>query len=232
MNSQLSARLRLLSVFGISMLVVPILSSAAPAATKYQYEDEYDPLLKPSKGCAHFKKVQVPISNAGNHSYVLLLVFDTPEHADKAGQQLFHADPASPPPGTFGCMKDPALLGTAQEEDTVLKVKGCPSDCFGPKMIAYRKEVARDNGADHDNDPLYFADPKDHKVHWGIFFADADAAGNSDSQVRVWQIRVADATHATQILLSIKKLLKEGCGYMGNMLVGYQPMPTDSRTKH
>jgi hypothetical protein len=155
---------------------------------------------------------------------VLLLVFDNDADADRAGQDLFNADSGKGKPRTtFGCMHDPALVETDFYEQIALKVKGCPSDCYGPKLADYRDKGKKGN-VTPKTDPLWFAD-SEHKVNWGVFFADVDSEGKSDSAVRVWQIRVADAGHASDVLASIKDKLKTGYGYMGNLLVGYKPQP-------
>ena len=190
-----------------------------------QYEDDGDhtPASKVCKGL--FDGVGVPkLGHANKHRYVLLLVFTDAASSDAAGMHIFHADhrgPNDPPRGTVGCIKDPLLKYNARAGGLGwgLRVQGdCPTDCTSPKMEGL---ITRGHHPGIEEDPLK-ATPN---LNWGIFSVHHYEATNI--KVRVWQIRVADAVHAENVLNQLETsedypLSKQG-GYLGHLMIGYWP---------
>jgi hypothetical protein len=227
MKIERNARLRYLSMLGIALTVALLASeskAASSTAPPYSYEPEAD-VLTMSNGCGKFPGgVVVPLSNVQPHKYVLLLVFNSETHARTAGTALFSVE-TSEFKTKFGCMVDPAMTipAGAAIPNQGLKVKGgCPSDCLGPGM-----ERALDSVPDplEKLHPVPGPDGKPQEMHWGIFFGDPEHP--KKSRVRVWQIRVANAAHAKQILEAMDADLSnksKAPGYMGNLLIGYRPV--------
>jgi hypothetical protein len=181
--------------------------------------------LPRSKNCEQrFSKLLLPETSltTTHHQYVLLLTFDTLAHSQLAGQKLFGAD-ADPNAKTAACLEDPGMGVTAKGGGLGfgLKVKGgCPSDCVEPAMDA--KKAVR-NSDDYTADPMI---QYTGNTHWGLYFVAPN--GESESSVRVWQIRVKDGNHARNLYENLTKVgLLQMPGYQGHLLIGYRPMPRD-----
>jgi hypothetical protein len=179
------------------------------------------------------------------HTYLLLLVFSNKQDSQAAGQSLFHADPAPAAP-MMSCTDDPdhattdpattAHAAAAAPWQWALIVKGgCPTDCTNnaaPGVISLdktHKKIAPVGPVTAvDPDPLLTVS---HHQHWGIF-----AIGSFPASEQVWQIQVKDAVHASNILAALEKkglalpvagsgnkVASGMAGYLGHMLIGYQP---------
>jgi hypothetical protein len=235
MKVQKIARLRHIGMLGIALTASVLLAGGSKAASTpappYKYEVE-DDVLTMSNGCQKFQGgVVVPVSTVLPHKYILLLVFDSESHATTAGTALFNVG-ATEFLTSFGCMVDPAMTRAGVPIPSQgLKVKGgCPTDCLTPGMQV-RALNSTPRALNASPDPLSDIQPaqgaggKTTKMHWGIFFGDPEHQDKSN--IRVWQIRVANASHAQQILKAMDADLSNQSkvpGYMGNLLIGYRPV--------
>jgi hypothetical protein len=182
--------------------------------------------LPPSSQCGkQYSGLVLPeTSLANHHQYMLLLTFDNPTDSQLAGQKLFGAD-VDPNAKTAACFQDPDMPVTAKAGALGygLKIKGgCPSDCIEPGLDGKTRRRNLDN---YSGDPM--SQFPQGKIHWGLFFVGAN--GESESSVRVWQIRVRDGDHAKKLydILKNKFGLLQMPGYQGHLLIGYRPMPRD-----
>ncbi|GEM_PF-4685523 len=189
-----------------------------------EYYQDKDP-VPPSAACkALFPSgLGVPMSTVLPHEYVLLFVFDNDTDSEAAGKMIFHADPktAGSLRNSVGCIADPDPA-TAASGKTLngwgIEIKGgCPTDCTGPHLSTLIKGLERQKFP-QDPDPLQ---EFGGIIQWGIFLAPLDSSATS--AVKVWQVRVKDATHAARILTSLNNL-SGMTGYLGHLLIGHRPI--------
>jgi hypothetical protein len=196
---------------------------SAQADIPKNYFDDGEGLPLSQKCKLQYTQLLLPeTSLANHHQYVLLLTFDTLAHSQLAGQKLFGAD-ADPNAKTAACLQDPDMPVTAKAGALGygLKIKGgCPSDCVEPTLDG-KKTVSH---RDEYSDPMSVY--PQGKIHWGLYFV--GEIGESESSVRVWQIRVRDGNHANTLYGILTKAgLLQMPGYQGHLLIGYRPVPRD-----
>jgi hypothetical protein len=167
----------------------------------------------------------VPSSLVVPHEYVLLFVFDNDTDSEDAGQKVFHADPKvnGSPRTTVGCVADPDpttdASGNALKGWGIEVKGGCPTDCTGPHLLSLFTGLSNKTpNVTIDPDPL-----KDlgANIQWGIFLLPSN--NGATNKVKVWQVRVKDATHADRILSNLNNFTSS-TGYLGHLLIGHRPI--------
>jgi hypothetical protein len=214
--------------YGAALLVAVIwglmTSCCAHADIPKGYFDDGENLPLSAKCSRRYTQLLLPETGLANHhQYVLLLTFDSLAHSQLAGKILFDADD-DPNAKTAACLQDPDMPVTAKVGGlgSGLKIKGgCPSDCIEPGLEGKNRPRNLD---DYSADPM--SQYTQGKIHWGLYFVGAN--GESESSVRVWQIRVRDGNHAKTLYDILTKAgLLQMPGYQGHLLIGYRPMPRD-----
>jgi hypothetical protein len=213
--------------FGLVLAALSLMSSRVHAMPSDYEEDDTN---KAAHSClktygGNFDGVGVPKTKVEPDRYVLLLVFRNQRDGDRAAHDLFRM-PRRNERGeseVVGCVADAAYqapmkskdASEAEENWAVAVQGGCPSDCTGGR------ETLAEGSTPPVPDPL-----KSLKLQWGIFFASSDKT-DSNSKVRVWQIRVKNAVQAYNILGQLYRSgLRRKCGYKGYLLIGYVPQYT------
>jgi hypothetical protein len=192
---------------------------------------------------------------ASDNRYVLLLFFDKdPMYLTKIQTAFGYLHPDQDIPKATGCIMDPDALKVREKGYTggngIIVQGGCPTDCVhrqveraplasaplpGDPLSRLVPEVGDTVVPDHKkpdnkNPGHKKPSPKNDKLGWGIFFADADQkadAADDDKQTtfRVWKILARDSCHAGKILYSLYQnpVFASGGPFRGQIMIGYTP---------